>query len=336
MTGHSNNTTCWTLLEEYCGPREGFIDQIHEYMFPSIEEWVIIILHTLAFIVGSIGNFLVCFVVWRSKHMQTVTNLFIVNLAVADFLVVVICLPPTVLQEITETWFFGELMCKIAIFLQTMSVCCSVLTLCAISVERYYAICDPLKARISFRKVIVTIIAIWIASALVSLPNILYMYLATSYPDIPEYLTYCQMAWSNETDMIYKSFLVIGLYLLPILVIGIFYSIISRHLWRSGPYPVLNFSLSWKTSSFCKTHPNHAETQLISRRKVAKMLIAIVILFVVCYLPVHTLFLLRSTGLLHQLDMNSPIIPLLYLVAHWLCYFNSAINPVIYNFMSSK
>ncbi|KAK6188982.1 hypothetical protein SNE40_005045 [Patella caerulea] len=66
------------------------------------------------------------------------------------------------------------------------------------------------------------------------------------------------------------------------------------------------------------------------------MLIAIVILFAVCYLPVHTLFLFRSTGWLSLMGNNSPIIPMMYLIAHWLCYFNSAINPVIYNFMSMK
>lgn len=50
--------------------------------------------------------------------MRTVTNYFIVNLAVADFLVILICLPPTVLWDVTDTWFMGTLACKIVLYLQ--------------------------------------------------------------------------------------------------------------------------------------------------------------------------------------------------------------------------
>lgn len=50
--------------------------------------------------------------------MRTVTNYFIVNLAVADFLVILICLPPTVLWDVTETWFMGTLACKIVLYFQ--------------------------------------------------------------------------------------------------------------------------------------------------------------------------------------------------------------------------
>jgi len=54
--------------------------------------------------------------------MRTVTNYFIVNLAVADFLVILICLPPTVLWDVTETWFMGTLACKIVLYFQVSAV----------------------------------------------------------------------------------------------------------------------------------------------------------------------------------------------------------------------
>lgn len=54
--------------------------------------------------------------------MRTVTNYFIVNLAVADFLVILICLPPTVLWDVTDTWFMGTLACKIVLYLQVSIV----------------------------------------------------------------------------------------------------------------------------------------------------------------------------------------------------------------------
>jgi 7 transmembrane receptor (rhodopsin family) len=50
--------------------------------------------------------------------MRTVTNIFIVNLAVADFFVILLCLPPTVVWDVTETWFLGEVPCKVVIYFQ--------------------------------------------------------------------------------------------------------------------------------------------------------------------------------------------------------------------------
>ncbi|KAH0821636.1 hypothetical protein GEV33_001155 [Tenebrio molitor] len=52
--------------------------------------------------------------------MRTVTNYFIVNLAVADFLVILFCLPPSVVWDVTITWFFGVAMCKIVLYLQVL------------------------------------------------------------------------------------------------------------------------------------------------------------------------------------------------------------------------
>jgi len=61
---------------------------------------------------------------FRNRTMRTVTNYFIVNLAVADFLVILICLPPTVLWDVTDTWFMGTLACKIVLYLQVSVVFC--------------------------------------------------------------------------------------------------------------------------------------------------------------------------------------------------------------------
>lgn len=60
----------------------------------------------------------VCFAVWKNRHMRTVTNYFIVNLSFADVLVTIICLPASLVVDITETWFFGKTLCKIVPYLQ--------------------------------------------------------------------------------------------------------------------------------------------------------------------------------------------------------------------------
>lgn len=65
-----------------------------------------------------VGNALVCISVYSNYTMRTVTNIFIVNLAVADFFVILFCLPPTVVWDVTETWFLGESMCKVVLYFQ--------------------------------------------------------------------------------------------------------------------------------------------------------------------------------------------------------------------------
>ncbi|ESO12547.1 hypothetical protein HELRODRAFT_144094, partial [Helobdella robusta] len=142
-----------------------------EVLAPNALEWVFVALYVVVFIVGITGNLLVCIVVCTEKWMRTVTNLFIVNLALADFLVILVCLVPSVITNLTKTWYFGETMCKMLVTLQLMSISVSVLTLSAIAVERYYAICHPLKFQATIKRTKLFILLIWIVSIIVAMPE---------------------------------------------------------------------------------------------------------------------------------------------------------------------
>lgn len=110
-----NGTLCFM---HYCD--EGLDDlrrQIEDYVRPAWYEWIVVIVYILTFMVGLTGNVLVCFAVWRNRQMRTITNMFIVNLSVADLGILIICLPPTLLVDVTETWFMGLVMCKLVYFL---------------------------------------------------------------------------------------------------------------------------------------------------------------------------------------------------------------------------
>jgi len=107
---------------EYCVSDEQYLDMIYEFIWPSTFEWCLIAYYVFVFALGVVGNAMVCFVVWNDRRLRTVTNLFIVNLSVADFLIIVVCLPPTVLGDVTETWYLGPVMCKIVLYLQVMII----------------------------------------------------------------------------------------------------------------------------------------------------------------------------------------------------------------------
>lgn len=99
-------------------------------LIPKLVSYVVI------FIVGVIGNTLVCLVVCRERKMKNVTNYFIVNLAAADLSVLLICIPFDFGEQFTAKWPYGAFLCRLIYPLQTMATTASVFTLVAISLNR--------------------------------------------------------------------------------------------------------------------------------------------------------------------------------------------------------
>lgn len=66
----------------------------------NLFEIFLITFSIFVFILGIIGNLLVVIVVIKNSHMKTITNMFIVNLAIGDFFVILICLPPSIYQDV--------------------------------------------------------------------------------------------------------------------------------------------------------------------------------------------------------------------------------------------
>ena len=92
--------------------------------------------YVIIFIVGVIGNILVCLVVCRERKMKNVTNYFIFNLAVSDLSVLLICIPFDFGEIVTQTFPYGAFMCRLVYPLQTLATTASVGTLVAISLNR--------------------------------------------------------------------------------------------------------------------------------------------------------------------------------------------------------
>ncbi|XP_077259853.1 orexin receptor type 2 [Temnothorax americanus] len=327
---YTNVTNC---TNDYCIPDEDYIELMVQHIFPKFSYWVLIAMHSIVFVVGLIGNALVCMAVYRNHSMRNVTNYFIVNLAVADLLVLLICLPPSVLWDVTETWFLGLKLCKAVPYLQTVSVSISILTLTFISIDRWYAICFPLRFKSTTTRAKTAIIVIWVISLLFDIPELLVLHTVPSHSRVQTVLfTQCVWSWSRESQTTFTVVKLIFLYTMPLLFMSVAYWQIVRVLWRSD-IPGHNLSTRvCRSTEIPLSGGGNPEGQLRSRRKAAKMLVAVVITFAICFFPVHLLSILRCTM---ELPSNQWTIAI-SLIAHWLCYFNSAVNPVIYNFMSGK
>ncbi|CAF3003814.1 unnamed protein product [Rotaria sp. Silwood2] len=308
-----NESTCKFIDSEgNCLSDNMVLDLILKYVSITYYEWICIILYVIVFIVGTIGNLLVIIVIQRNRSMRTVTNMFIMNLAAADLLVLVFCLPATVIQDVTKTWFFGLVLCKFVNYIQNMSISVSVLTLMAISVERYQAIVYPLKFSGTKQRARILILSVWILSLLLVLPDAIMMTLIRQYGDEIEtiYLTYCQWNAHPFYDLLYQLHISLCLFIIPLCFMVFTYCGIVKVLWGSLPTErILNdekrtihssqYKLTSQSEESHITVPIHSSNNLINssksanlmvqenRQKAAKMLISVVIIFAICYIPVH-------------------------------------------------
>ncbi|NXV75758.1 NMUR2 protein, partial [Atlantisia rogersi] len=145
-----------------CGPRRS-----HLFLPMAL-------VYTLIFVVGVVGNFLVCLVILKHRNMKTPTNYYLFSLAVSDLLVLLFGMP----LEVYEMWsnypfLFGPVGCyfKTALF---ETVCfASILSVTTVSVERYIAILHPFRAKLEStrKRALRTIVVLWVLSVLFALPN---------------------------------------------------------------------------------------------------------------------------------------------------------------------
>ncbi|CAG2177105.1 unnamed protein product, partial [Oppiella nova] len=122
----------------------------YEEIFPTVGYPVLVlefakILYGIVFLVGLFGNSLVIYVVLRFSKMQTVTNMYIFNLALADEMFLV-GLPFLITTVIYKYWSFGRHMCKVYMTTTSINQFTSSLLLTVMSADRYVAVCHPISS----------------------------------------------------------------------------------------------------------------------------------------------------------------------------------------------
>nr|UKQ11055.1 tyramine receptor 2 [Plutella xylostella] len=140
--------------------------------YDSVEISVVIILFVLI-VVTVIGNTLIISAVVTTKRLRTVTNCFVTSLAAADLLVGIFVMPPAIAVHITGKWELGWILCDIWISLDILLCTASILSLCAISVDRYLAVTRPLtysRRRRSKKLALTMIFFVWIAAGAITCP----------------------------------------------------------------------------------------------------------------------------------------------------------------------
>ncbi|XP_076315514.1 neuropeptide CCHamide-1 receptor-like [Tachypleus tridentatus] len=282
------------------------------------ETYIVPVIFAVIFVVGLLGNGTLMTIFVKHKVMRSIPNIYIISLAAGDLLVINGTVPFVSTIYTFESWPYGEFVCKLSELLRDVSVGVTALNLIALSVDRYSAIVFPLSKRSSRHTKSFTVllaVGIWFVAIVLAIPGSYFAFLLqfdmhgkiiyVCYP-YPEYM----MPWYPRTMVLIKFLL---FYTLPLLITGIFYSLIARHLIRSSRNVV---------------GKNHSHVkQMRARVKVAKIVLIFVVLFAISFLPTHV-FLLWFYFYPNTMENYNDFWHICKIVGYVLTFANSCMNPI--------
>ncbi|XP_035495832.1 neuropeptide FF receptor 1 like 2 [Scophthalmus maximus] len=301
-----------------------------------------ILAYFFIFLLCMVGNCLVCLIVMENRRMRTVTNLFILNLAISDLLVGIFCIPTTLVDNLVTGWPFSNIVCKMSGFVQGVSVAASVFTLVAIAVERFRCIVYPLQPKPAALVAQAAIVFIWVLAVVIMCPAAM----ALTVEKFPShYMVYnddfnhtlpvytCYENFDNpRMRKVYTAVLFAHIYLVPLTVITLMYGSIGVKLCST-----VVANREPQLGNAVQVGVRRGGQPMISQKKikVIKMLTLVALLFMLSWLPLWTLMMMTDYAGLDrdQLDLlTSYIFPF----AHWLAFSNSSINPIIYGYYNEN
>ena len=275
--------------------------------------------YCLIFVLALIGNIFIGIIVYRTRSMRKPINFFIVNMAMSDLLFPIVCFP-YIVTEMNFGYYIlggpvGQALCKLNYFLIDVSASLSIQSLVLIAVDRFGAVVFPLRSPlISSKHCRFFILATWIIAVAANIPD------AMTY-ELVEYQEglVCVQKW-NEVfgeSLSHRNYMVSMLIIfgyVPMVLIAILYMIVVIKL-KSQNIPG-------------EGSANGREQQSRRQKNVLKMSIAIVVTFIVCWLPttIWWFFVLYPPDSTMTASCGFQYFAL---IASRLAHFNSAINPCI-------
>lgn len=295
---------------------------------------VLISIILLAVILGTIiGNILVCVAVCLVRKLRRPCNYLLVSLAVSDLCVALLVMPTALMYEVVDEWRFGRFFCDVWVSFDVLSCTASILNLCAISVDRYWAITKPLEYGVKRtpRRMMLCVALVWLGAACISLPPLLILgnehSIVHGDHEIPACLV-CQ----NVGYQIYATF---GSFYIPLAVmLFVYYQIFkaARRIVRDEKRAQTRLEGAMNgvpqqtqekpINAIGSPHQKKLRFQLAKERKASTTLGIIMGLFTICWLPFFILALIRPIFNAEYETLSSIFL--------WLGYANSLLNPIIY------
>ncbi|XP_043570817.1 somatostatin receptor type 2-like [Chiloscyllium plagiosum] len=294
----------WDFGQNSSKPGSPAVDMSGSVLLPLI--------YFVVCVLGLSGNTLVIYVILRYAKMKTVTNIYILNLAIADELFMV-ALPFFATQAALAHWPFGQAACRVLMTLDGINQFTSIFCLTVMSVDRYLAVVHPITSSKWRKPRLAKLVngAVWIISLLVILPIMIYSAVQTRNGR-----SSCTITWPSKNPSWYTAF---GIYtfalgfFLPLTIICLCYLLIIIKVKASG----IRVGSSKRKKS---------------ERKVTRMVSIVVAVFVFCWLPFYIFnFLPLAVDVKPTVAMKG-----FYEFVVVLSYANSCANPILYAFLSDN
>ncbi|XP_072559190.1 trace amine-associated receptor 1-like [Paramormyrops kingsleyae] len=286
-------------------------------VYPTIIRASLYVLLGATILLTVLGNLLIIVTISHCKQLHTPTNYLILSLAVSDFLLGAVVMPPSLIRSLETCWYLGDWFCKIHSSIDFSLSAASIFMLYLISVDRYVAVSRPLlyHALITARVAKYMILSCWVLSALIGFVIELN---SLTLQDV--YLTEfncegsCAMLQDKVSGILFSLFVffIPGLFML-----GLYLKIlvIAHKQARSLQITIL-------------THRNREKTTIIlskMEQKSTRTLGIVTGVYLSCWSPAIIYLLIDPVINLSTLY--------LYDIVQWIGYLNSVMNPIIYSFL---
>ncbi|XP_053370790.1 somatostatin receptor type 5-like [Clarias gariepinus] len=277
----------------------------------SVAGVLIPLIYIIVCIIGLGGNTLVIHIVLHYSKTESVTNIYILNLAIADELFM-LSLPFLAVQNAMMSWPFGSFMCRLVMTVDGINQFTSIFCLTVMSIDRYLAVVHPIRSSRWRRPQVAKAVngSVWAMSFIVVLPMVVFAGVfetgGTCNINWPESCTICRAAF-----IIYTS--TVGFFF-PLLVICMCYLLIVVKI----------------RSSSKKVHATSSKRRK-SERKVTRMVVIVVAVFVFCWLPFYALNIINLIVFPPPSELQG-----FYYFVVVLSYANSCANPIVYSFLSDN
>uniref|UniRef100_A0A8D0TED4 Pyroglutamylated RF-amide peptide receptor n=1 Tax=Sus scrofa TaxID=9823 RepID=A0A8D0TED4_PIG len=325
------------LLRDHNLTREQFIalyglrPLVYIPELPRNAKLAFVLTGVLIFVLALFGNALVVYVVIRSKAMRTVTNIFICSLAVSDLLITFFCIPVTMLQNISDNWLGGAFICKMVPFVQSTAIVTEILTMTCIAVERHQGLVHPFKMKWQYtnRRAFTMLGVVWLVAVIIGSPMWHVQRLEIKYDFLYEKEHVCCLEeWTSPVHQkIYTTFILVILFLLPLMVMLILYSKIGYELWikkRVGDGSVLRTIHGKEISKIAR-----------KKKRAVIMMVTVVALFAVCWAPFHVIHMMIEYSNFEK-EYTDVTIKMIFAIVQIIGFSNSICNPIVYAFMNEN